>query len=50
MIKTTIEGLLMTRPILQELTNVPLSAKESFKVYRTLKSLEKEYELALVAQ
>lgn len=43
MIKININTLLSIKPILQELANMKMPAKQSFKVLRTLKAVDAEY-------
>jgi hypothetical protein len=44
MIETTVRNLISVKSILQQLANVEMPARESFKVLRILKALDKEYE------
>lgn len=44
MITTTIEALLTAKPVLQQVANTPMAAKDAFKVLKTLKTIEKEFE------
>lgn len=44
MITTTVASLITIKPILQQLANVEMAAKDSFAVLRVLKVIEKEYE------
>lgn len=44
MIVTTIEGLLAMKPILQKLANTSMPARDAFKILKTLKLVDKEYE------
>ena len=43
MIKVNINTLMSIKPILQELANVRMPAKQSFKILRTLKAVNAEY-------
>lgn len=43
MIETTIAALVTIKPILQQLANVPMPARESFLLLRTLKTIDNEY-------
>lgn len=45
MIETTVSSLLSIKPIITKIANTPMAAKDSFKVLRILKTLDKEYEL-----
>lgn len=44
MITTTIESLLAVKPVLQKLANTSMPAREAFKILKTLKLVDKEYE------
>lgn len=44
MINTTVSALVALKPFLQQLAQTEMSAKESFKVLRMLKIIDKEYE------
>lgn len=50
MIITTIESLLSIKLILQKLANTNMSAKNAFKVLKTLKLIEREYESIEIVQ
>ena len=50
MIITNINELLTIKPILQELAATPMSAKDGFNVLRTLKAVDKEYEMIVEIQ
>ena len=43
MIKTTVAALVAIKPILQQLANIPMPARESFLLLRTLKTIDNEY-------
>ena len=43
MIDTTIAALITVKPILQQLANIPMPARESFLLLRTLKTIDNEY-------
>lgn len=43
MIKVNINTLMSIKPILQELANIKMPAKQSFKILRTLKAVDAEY-------
>ena len=43
MIKTNVNILMTVKPILQELANTKMPAKQSFKILRTLKAVDAEY-------
>ena len=44
MIETTVSSLLAIKPVLQQLANTELPARDSFTVLRMLKVIDKEYE------
>lgn len=44
MIETTVASLIAIKPVLQQLANIEMPARESFKILRTLKNIDKEYE------
>lgn len=43
MIDTTIAALITVKPLLQQLANIPMPARESFLLLRTLKTIDNEY-------
>ena len=45
MIDTTIGALLNIKPLLQNLANTEMPAKDAFKVLKVLKAVDKEYEI-----
>lgn len=44
MIETTVSSLITIKPVLQQLANTSLPARDSFMVLRMLKTIDKEYE------
>lgn len=44
MITVTVEHILSIKPILQEAAHMPMSARDSYRLMRVLKVLDKEYE------
>ena len=50
MIDVSVSTLIAIKPVLQQLANVEMPAKESFKVLRTLKCIDKEYEVIETTQ
>ena len=44
MIETTVSSLLTIKPVLQQLANTEMAARDSFTVLRMLKVIDKEYE------
>ena len=50
MINVTVDKLLSAKSILQELANTPMTAKHSFMVLRTLKTIDKEFEMIETTQ
>lgn len=44
MIKTTVSALIGSKGLLQNLANTPMPVRESFKVLKTLKMVESEFE------
>lgn len=44
MIETTVSALITIKPVLQQLANTEMPAKDSFTVLRLLKIIDKEYE------
>ena len=44
MIEVSVNTLIAIKPVLQQLANIEMPAKESFKILRTLKNIDKEYE------
>ena len=44
MITTTVGSLIAIKPVLQQLANLEMPAKESFAILRMLKVIDKEYE------
>lgn len=45
MIETTVASLITIKPILQQLANTEMSAKDGFMVLRLLKIIDKEYDV-----
>ena len=45
MIETTVASLITIKPVLQQLANTEMPARESFKILRMLKNIDKEYEV-----
>ena len=50
MIEVSVSTLIAIKPILLQLANIEMPAKESFKILRTLKCIDKEYELIETTQ
>lgn len=50
MIETTVASLIAIKPVLQQLANVEMAARDSFIVLRLLKNIDKEYEIIESAQ
>lgn len=50
MIQTTVSSLLAIKPVLQQLANTEMPAKDGFAVLRLLKAIDKEYEIIEATQ
>ena len=50
MIETTISALITIKPVLQQLANTEMPARDSFTVLRLLKVIDKEYEIIETTQ
>lgn len=50
MIETTVASLIALKPILQQVANTEMPARESFKILRMLKNIDREYEIIEATQ
>lgn len=50
MIETTVASLIALKPILQQVANIEMPARESFRILRMLKNIDREYEIIEATQ